>query len=255
MKNWTRAAMAAIVMCGLAVAKDDERPVPGNGVIDSPGNYVLQGERRSYSTTRAAIEITASDVSLDLNGTMVSGPGGKMGVGIRIMNASGVRVTNGLLSNLAFGVIVMNSRNVVVKDLQIRGEGLPIVALPPEVGIMIVQSRNVVVEDNAIYNTGLGVFVRGGMSTGNRIANNTITAGTNGALGICYNPADDDPMGPRGDLITGNLISGFSTGVQLKAVAMANVVKGNTIFYRGGMAVEVLNATNLEMDNTKVMLP
>ena len=46
--------------------------------------------------------------------------------------------------------------------------------------------------------TGLGIFVRGGMSTGNRIANNTITAGSNGIFAICYNPTPDDPMGPRG---------------------------------------------------------
>lgn len=255
MKSWTKAAIAAIVMCGLAVAKDEGRPVPGNGVIDSPGNYVLQGDRRSFSTGRAAIEITASDVTLDLNGTMISGPGGKLGVGVRIMGASGVRVTNGLLSNLAFGVIVMNSRNVVLKDLQIRGEGLPIVALPPETAIMIVQSRNVVVEDNAIYNTGLGIFVRGGMSTGNRIANNTITAGMNGALGICYNPADADPMGPRGDLIYGNVVSGFGTGIQASASSVANVFKANTIFYRTGKAVELMNDTNMDMDNVKVMLP
>jgi len=255
MKTWTKAAMAATMMCGLAMAGDDARPVPGSGLIDSPGNYVLQGDRRSVSTSRAAIEITASDVTLDLNGTMISGPGGKLGVGVRIMGASGVQVKNGLISNLAFGVIVMNSRNVVLKDLQIRGEGLPIVALPPETAIMIVQSRNVVVEDNAIYNTGLGIFVRGGMSGGNRIANNTLTAGMNGALGICYNPADNDPMGPRGDLVYGNLVSGFGTGIQASSMSMANVFKANTIFYRGGKAVELMNDTNMEMDNTSAMLP
>lgn len=255
MKNWTRAAFAAVMICGLAVAGEDARPVPGNGVIDTPGNYILQGDRRSFSTSRAAIEITANDVTVDLNGTMIAGPGGKTGVGVRILGVSGVQVMNGSFSNLAFGVVVMNSRNVVVKNLRIRAEGLPIVALPPETGIMIVQSRNVVVEDNAIYNVGLGIFVRGSMSTGNRIANNTLTAGTNGVLGICYNPADDDPMGPVGDLVTGNAVSGFSTGIQIKAVAKANVVKGNTIFYRGGTAVDLLSTTSMDLDNTKVMLP
>ena len=255
MKNWMKAAVAAMMVCSLAVAADDARPVSGTGIIDAPGKYVLQGDRRSSSAGRAAIEITANDVMLDLSGATIAGPGGKNGIGVRIMGASGVRVSNGTLSNLAFGVVVMNSRNVVLSDLQIRGEGLPIVALPPETGIMIVQSRNVVVRDNAIYNTGLGVFVRGGMSSGNRIADNTITSGTNGALGICYNPADDDPMGPRGDLVTGNLISGFGIGIQFKEVARANVARGNTVFYRGSMALDVQNSTNMDVDNTKVMLP
>lgn len=250
------AAMAVILLMarGLAVGADG-RPVPGTGVIDTPGSYVWQGERRSFSNDRPAIQILSNDVTLDLNGFAVAGAGGKTGVGIRISGVRGVRVMNGMISNTAFGVIVENSSNVVLSGLQIRGEGLPIAALPPETAIMIVQSRNVVVENNAIYNTGLGIFVRGGMSSGNRIAHNTITAGTNGALGICYNPTESDPMGPQGDLVYGNVVSGFGTGIQASAMSKANVFRGNTVFYRGVMAVELMNATNLDSDNTKVMLP
>ncbi len=142
-----------------------------------------------------------------------------------------------------------------IEGLQIRSEGLVVTAPPPEVGVMIAQSRNVVVENNGIYNTGLGVFVRGGMSWGNRIAGNTITAGTNGILGICYNPTDSDPRGPRGDLIYGNHITGFATGVQASMTSESNLFKGNFIWYTTGMAVELLNATNMDMENFKARLP
>ena len=245
---------AVLMMAGGLLGAPDGRPVPGNGIIDMPGNYVLQDSRESSSASRPAIQITASDVTLDLNGNSLRGLGGKVGVGIQISRARGVRVTNGSLWNLAFGVIVSNSSNVVLRDLRIRGEGLPIVSLPPETAIMIVQSRNVVVENNAISNTGLGIFVRGGMSGGNRIANNTISAGTNGALGICYNPADGDSNGPVGDLVDGNAVSGFGIGIQASATSMYNVFKGNSIFFRGSTAVELHNATNMDMDNTKVDL-
>jgi hypothetical protein len=171
-----------------------------------------------------------------------------------IDGARGVKVFNGSLSNLAFGVIVNNSNNVVLQDLRIRAQGLPITALPPETGVMIVQSKNVVVADNAIYNIGLGIFVRGGSSGGNRIANNTITANTNGALGICYNPAGGDSRGPRGDLIEGNLITGFPTGISISEASMSNVFRGNTIAYLSA-DVSNMNETNIVSDNTAVQLP
>ncbi len=225
MKTIAAACAAMLTIATALTAAPDGRPVPGTGIIDMPGTYVLQSDRRSLTNERAAITITASDVTLDLNGFAITGAGGKLGVGVRINGARGVRVSNGMISNSAFGVIVMNSASVVLTNLQIRGEGLPIVAPPPETGIMIVQSKNVVVENNSIYNTGLGIFVRGGMSSGNRIAHNTITAGTNGALGICYNPADNDANGPVGDLVYGNSVSGFGVGIQASATSRYNVFK------------------------------
>src|SRR5262249_43478346 len=141
---------------------------------------------------------------LDLNGKVVQGPGGKMGTGIHIRGASGIHVSNGHVVNNAFGVIVESSDNVVLTGLQIRGEGLPVIAPPPETAIMVLQSRNVLVSGNNIYNTGLGIFVRGGRSSGNQIVRNTVTGGANAILGICYNPAPGDAQGPRGDLVANN---------------------------------------------------
>ena len=89
------------------------------------------------------------------------------------------------------------------------GSSAKTVASQPVVGYRIrsrTAKKEILVEKNAIYNTGLGVFVRGGGSWGNRVGNNTITANTNGAIGVCYNPAGDDPEGPRGDLVHNNLI-------------------------------------------------
>ena len=63
-------------------------------------------------------------------------------------------------------------------------------------------SRAVFVERNVISRTFLGVFVRGGGSGGNRIAENTLVGGESGQLGICYNPdgsgsADGAGRGPE----------------------------------------------------------
>lgn len=245
------ATLALLALPLLAGAQG--RSFLGLGVIDTPGHYTLNRELSSRSGVDAIL-ITASNVTLDLNGQSVIGPGGKAGTGIRIRGARGVKVMNGHLSNFAFGVIVENSDNVVLTGLQIRGEGLPVTAPPPETGIMIVQSRNVIVTENALFNVGLGVFVRGGRSYGNRIAENTLTGGTNGILGICYNPADGDPMGPRSDFIYGNQIVNFNIGIQFSPTSRANIAKENTIAYRVA-AFDIQNDTNIDLDNTTVMFP
>ncbi len=107
------------------------------------------------------------------------------------------------------GAVVIDSANVTLEGLRIRGMAIAVSAPPPEIGIMLMRSRNVVVRGNQIYNDGLGIFVRGGASYGNRIEGNSIVASMHGALGICYNPADNDPNGPKGDLVTGNIIRGY----------------------------------------------
>lgn len=243
-----RKMLSLLVVCvGALSAQNHSRPVATGGTIDSPGNYFLIQDVN-------AVVISASDVTLDLNGYSVNGLGGRTGTGIMIRGARGVEVFGGSISDFGFGVVVENSANVVLRNLRIRAQGLAVPAPPPETGIMIVQSSNVVVKNNALFNVGLGIFVRGGMSRGNRIANNTITAGTNGALGICYNPAPSDPMGPRGDLVDNNLVSGFNTAIALSDMSVANVFRENTLIYKTA-AFTSPNASNLDLDNTKVMLP
>ena len=263
MRNMLRTVLSLTVAAGWLITAPSLQAQPRNtqpepiffrATISAPGSYVLGTDLTVNAGGGAGITITASGVTLDLNGHEIKGPGGKVGTGIMIDGAHGVRITNGNLSNLAFGLVVNASNNVVLRDLQIRAQGLPIVALPPETGIMIVQSKNVVVEDNAIYNTGLGVFVRGGNSWGNRIAGNTITANSNGALGICYNPADGNSEGPRGDLITGNLISGFPTGISISENSKANVFRGNTIAFTNA-AIDDMNGTNDVSENVSIQLP
>jgi nitrous oxidase accessory protein NosD len=251
-KSFLALALAVAIMLP-AAGMAQVRPIGQATTIDRPGSYILNQDIRLNASRPVGIKIMASGVKLDLNGYEIMGPGGKFGTGVMIEGAEGVEVTNGSMSYLAFGVIVHTSHNVKVNNLRIRGMGLPIVELPPETGVMIYQSRNVVVENNSTYNTGLGVFVRGGQSWGNRITNNTITAGTNPAIGICFNPAETDPTGPRGNLVGDNIISGFGIGIQMKDVAVYNIIRDNSIAY-GSIALDLLNDTNVVENNLTVEL-
>jgi parallel beta-helix repeat protein len=239
--NALRSAAFALCLVLPALAQRDARPVPGNGTIDQPGSYMLTGDRQAAGG-RAAIVVMANDVTLDLNGQSVAGA-----TGIEIRGANGVSVRNGNITTTGTGIVVMNSNNLRIEGLNIRGSG-------GEIGIMVVASRNAMIAGNLIYNVGLGIFVRGGGSRGNRIANNTVTAGSGGMLGICYNPSDTDREGPRGDLITGNVISGFELGFQASLTSRANLFKGNSVFFRT-KAFELLNDTNKESGTDALALP
>jgi len=224
------------------------RTVGSPTVIDQPGSYMLTNSLFTSAGTGAGITITASDVTLDLNGQTITGPGNGSHAGIRIVGAQNVTVKNGNVTGVLMGVMVNNSSNVRVEGLSIRGFGLAVSAPPPEIGILVLQSRNVVISKNSIFNVGLGIFVRGSRTFGNRIEDNTLTAMSNGVFGICYNPADDDPGAPKGDLVKGNLIRGFPTSIQISGRSDFNVIDGNTLIYRVA-ALESPNATNISMNN------
>jgi parallel beta-helix repeat protein len=253
-------ALASALAAGTSYAEDPasrsaRHPIAGKTVINRPGSYVL---RRGITLQEAgdAILITASNVSLDLDGHTLRGPGGKQGVGIRVQGATGVRVHGGIVARFGIGVQISDSNNVRIEGLQVYGEdagGPP----PGEVGVLIVNSRGVVVEGNVVASAFLGIFVRGGGSGGNRIANNTLTGGTNGQIGICYNPdGSGDPTGPSGDLVYNNLSSRWNIGIQTSAGTSGNVFRENALAYFQVAFQEVgANQNVLEGNNSIAITP
>jgi parallel beta-helix repeat protein len=245
-------ALPVLAIC-LAAQTPGVRTIGSPSTIDQPGSYVLTADLFVPGSVGVGITITASDVTLDMNGHSIMAPGNLTGAGIRITSAQNVTVRNGMIANALMGAVVMNSSNVRLEGLSIRATGMRPAAPPPEIGILLVQSRNTVVRNNMIFNAALGIFVRGGSSFGNRIEGNTITGTAAGAFGICYNPADGDPSAPKGDLLIGNMIRGFPAAIQINSRADYNVIAGNTLLYLNeGLLSE--NPTNIAKDNTMVKL-
>jgi hypothetical protein len=251
-------AAASLLLCHHTAAEESSgraecRAVTRPTVISRPGCYVLARDV-SLEEPGAAIVIAASNVSFDLSGRTLTGPGGKQGVGIRIEGARGVRVFGGILARFGTGVEVRDANNVRIEGLHIHGEdggGPP----PGEVGVMIVNSRAVFVERNVISRTFLGIFVRGGGSGGNRISENTLVGGEAGQLGICYNPDESgNPDGPSGDLVYNNLVSRFNVGIQTSPGTSGNIFRENDIAYFQSAIQELGPGQNVFGENTAVAL-
>jgi hypothetical protein len=228
-------------------------PAQPTFVIRRPGSYVLSTGRRGG--TDPAISIESSDVTLDLGGNTLFGPGGRQGVGIRVVGVTNVWITNGHLQRFGIGVMAVNSVNVTVDGLQIDGQDLG--GAPPdvEIGVMLIDTRGARIAHNTITDTFLGVFVRGENSGGNQVVGNLITGGLNGELAICYNPAPDATAGgPDGDLVADNLVSHFRRAISLSADSTGNIVRDNALAYFDLGIVEATPGSNLIVDNDETQV-
>jgi len=223
------AALGLLAVAPAASGASDARASRRTITISQPGSYRLS--HNVNPRHGPAIVVTASGVTLDLGGHALIGSGDKESVGVLIQGVGNVAVRNGTISGFGFGVQVIDSLNVRVEKLQISGQdqgGPP----PGEVGVLILNSRAVEIFRNTINRTFLGVFVRGGGSGGNRIAENTVTAGANGQLGICYNPdGSASTAGPSGDLVYDNLVSGFNVGFQTSTESHGNIFRDNNVAF------------------------
>jgi hypothetical protein len=246
------AAVALLTADPLAAQGFFDRIILRPTVITQPGAYVL-GRSFDVSGAAPAIEIRAENVDLDLSGHTLSGNGSLQGVGILVDGAHNVRIRNGALDRFGIGIRVAGAHGVRLEDLEISGQDLG--GAPPnvEIGVMIVNSRGVVLRDSVIARTFLGVFVRGGGSGGNRIEGNTLAGGANGGLGICYNPAPNQgDAGPQGDLVAENLVSRFGTGIATSAGSVGNIFRDNAIAYFMTAVSEATAGTNLFEGNTQI---
>lgn len=240
----------------------DGRRVVTRPWISEPGSYVLRYDLMSERGD--GLVITASGVTIDLNGHQIGTFSRGTGRGIFVDGASGVTIKNGRVGGFLTNVMLTNVTNVKVENLQIVGADLAPNNGPSEIGIQLINTRAALIKGNTISSVNLGIFVRGSGSTGNRITENNITGGANpahGLLGICYNPAPTGgTAGPRGDLIYKNHIARFGYAFALSEFSIYNVIRDNTFasFVGGIRETQFLRGnggTNVAEDNLDVVIP
>lgn len=237
-------------------------PVTYSVTISRPGVYTLA--RDIHVQSGDAITIAASGVVLDLDGHQLLTGAAGTGRGVFISGVTGVVVKNGRIGGFRSNVMIANSVNVTIADLQITGAGLAPSGGPSEIGVQIINSRAAVIRHNTITSTNLGIFARGGGSTGNRIFENTLVGSAipaNNLLGICYNPAEGQGTeGPRGDVIYNNHIARFGYAIAISSGTTGNIFRENTLAsFNGGFreleALKQNGGTNVAEGNLETMIP
>lgn len=227
-KLWHLLLLAAVLGLAQPVWADDGFYVIAGGgrvgtpisslpcTIDQPGFYYLKG---NLSTTGSgiAIAIEASDVTLDLMGFCLTGPG-STGTGIFISaGINNLEVRNGNVANFYYGIFYSDGRNQRFANLKVR-------------------SCN-----SAIYGYGA---TDGFIVTGCEVTNNSwgITSSASAAI-IDKNTASYNTIygfkinGLKGGVVTNNAAYGNGTGFLLPGtpgtLVDRNSSSGNTANWAG----------------------
>ncbi|MGH7726726.1 MAG: right-handed parallel beta-helix repeat-containing protein [Candidatus Eiseniibacteriota bacterium] len=225
------------------------QPITGPTIISSPGHYRLTDD---FVAQEDGIVIVASHVRLWLGEHRLFGPGNKVGRAVVIDGADDVTVVGGRIEHFGFGAVLLGASQCRLSRLEILGgdeTADPPNGNPPQVGIMLINSGSNVVTRNRLSRVNLGIFVRGGGSSSNRIDANEVVGGDHGLLAICYNPAPvGDPAGPHDDRVRLNLLARFGTGIAASAQSAENQFELNTIRYFVS-AYSDQNGTNVFRNN------
>jgi len=215
-----------------SLAKSNATEITGPTVITSPGIYRVAN---NFSAAVDGIVIQSDFVLLNLGGHTIAGPGNKAGRGLVLNGVNHVLARNGHLRTFGVGTVLLGSSHSAVKNVNLLGGdevANPPAGIPPQIGVLLVNSYSNFIVGNSYRHVNLGIFVRGGNSFNNTIVRNTVGAGANGLLGICYNPASGEgPAGPRNDFVAHNFLNRFGVGIQTSAGSEQNKFDRNTIYY------------------------
>ena len=189
--------------------------------ISESGSYRLTGNLTVPDENTTGIEITADDVTLDLNGFAIEGPTVCSG---NPLSCSPTGSGDGVFSTSA-------NTNITVVNGTIRGMGDRGITLPRNptrvehihatsnggIGIL---AAGIVTGSTAGSNGGAGIFLLGGLATGNDVR-------FNGGNGISCDGATT---------VTGNTVH-FNNDVGISV--LVGTVAGNTVFSNGGKGITV----------------
>ena len=220
---------------------DPSSPPPAGSLISAPGNYVLTANLTCTGLGDGdAIDISASNVTVKLNGHIITGPGALNATGISIdfsffaprVNHVGISGP-GVVQGFGTGVSVQHADYSQVTQTTIVGN---------QVGIAVSDATYTTLAGNTVGRNsvgGAGVGLDLYLSTGAQVTDNQFVA--NG-LGIYAESGDSN-------MVTGNVISGnLGAGIQLgTGVPLTNSrFSGNTTNVNGvwGIFVQQLEPGN-----------
>jgi hypothetical protein len=199
------AAVAIVVSAGLARAVDgtieiNQAKVLANGgfpyAISTSASYRLTGDLTESSTTADAIDVSTSDVTIDLNGFSIVGPGGSTsGNGISAASATDVTVENGTITGFGGNAAIRTGNDSIIKNVHASSNGQGIIA-----------GNGSMISDSAAHdNSGTGINCNG---SGCNISNNAVY---NNATGVS---ASDATTGYGGNVLKNTTNASGGTSIK-----------------------------------------
>lgn len=203
--------------------------------IANAGSYVLTSNIDAAAMMgNIAISITASNVSLDLNGFFISGVG-LMDFGALNITGSTVEVKNGRVIGGAGAGITASGGQIRLVNLRVSsGGGQPGINFGLGMGSdnqvldTIVTASSFGIAAPGDRSRILGCHVSGGTTDGIRVGSNSIVA-DNIVTNVTGTGADGIEAGPS-SLVSGNVVQGiFGDGIEVGANSLVrgNIVQGN----------------------------
>ena len=98
------------------------QPISFPIVIDQPGSYILTATITVAAIDSNAIEIEADNISLDLNGHFLKGPGkesGSSGSGIYSSNRNSISIKNGTIRDFGGSGIVLTGTHHKIENIRV----------------------------------------------------------------------------------------------------------------------------------------
>jgi hypothetical protein len=214
-------------------------------VISLPGSYRLAGNLEVPDASTTAIQITADNVTLDLNGFTISGPNtctpnplhctyvGAAGIGVmavgpaNVVSPANVKVMNGVVRGMGSHGIRMLGDGTLVRNVVSMSNGGPGIVVGAGSVIDSVANLNasgaaiigLIVRGCIASNNVFGIFVRpGGVASGNVAAGNSVTG-----ISVNYGTATDNSAYSNGSYGIDAVCPGVLSGNTAHANAAANI--------------------------------
>lgn len=212
-------------------------PVSCGSTISASGSYVLAAD-----CSGPAIEITASDVTLDLHGHRMTGV--LVGDGLNPISGVTIEGPGKLSGNIALGVrdIITGSSVSRVKvggNIAVGGPGNTVSDNTVGGAIQIFHTGGDTVSGNTIHGSGSVAGIALDFSGDNTITDNTVK--NPGGDGMWLFESDDDT-------ITNNTLNNNgSDGIALVASSFSNAgnrIINNTVNHNGGDGIDLANGVN-----------
>ncbi len=206
-------------------------PIPASAtpvaafVISNPGSYYLTGDRNASGT---GITVDVNNVTIDLMGYQLIGPGSGSTYGITMYNRNNVEVRNGTVRNFGHSGI-----RAYLSSADLRVIGVRAVA-NANTGISLPVYRSLVKDCIAVGSGENGIYVSTGSTvTGNTVYDNNdgIYAGTGSTVtgNTVYNNSGTGISTGNGCTVTGN--TAYSNGERGIYTIACCTVTGNTVYY------------------------